>query len=74
MAYQKGPLIKAQAGVEYEVFFLLKKEALFHKENATRLGRFPKPLNHCTQNHYKNLKIIPLVVHVNVSHVSEASA
>lgn len=38
-----------------------------------RLGRFPKPLNHRTQNHCKNLKRIPLVVPVNVSHVSEMS-
>lgn len=71
---QKGPLVKAQAGMEYESFFFPIKERRFScKENAMRLGRFPKPLNHRTQNHCKNLKIIPLVVPVNVSHVSETS-
>lgn len=76
MEDQKGPLVKAQAGMEYESFFFffpIKERRFSFKENAMRLGRFPKPLNHRTQNHCKNLKIIPLVVPENVSHVSEMS-
>ena len=67
MANQKGLWVKAQAGREHEGLFMLKEEAFSCKEDAARLGRFPKPFNRRTQDPRENLKIAPSVVRVNVS-------